>query len=360
LREAAGNKSYPDIGAMKALALDPARAALARRYADRSFATHAAYNLIVDRDRAKFSAWYELFPRSTTSETDRHGTFRDVEARLPAVAKMGFDVLYLPPIHPIGHINRKGANNALTADPKDVGSPWAIGSAEGGHKNILPQLGSLADFKRLLQSASELGIDIALDIAFQCAPDHPYVEAHPDWFKHRPDGSVQYAENPPKKYQDIYPFDFECDDWRGLWSELKSVVEYWISQGVRIFRIDNPHTKPFPFWEWLIGEIQRARPDIMFLAEAFTRPKIMHRLAKLGFTQSYTYFTWRNTKGELTEYFTELSHGAGRDYFRPNVWPNTPDILHESLQSGLRAVFASRLILAATLSATVSMARPTS
>jgi starch synthase (maltosyl-transferring) len=359
LREAAGNKSYPDIGAMKALALDPARAALARRYADRSFATHAAYNLIVDRDRAKFSAWYELFPRSTTSETDRHGTFRDVEARLPAVAKMGFDVLYLPPIHPIGHINRKGANNALTADPKDVGSPWAIGSAEGGHKNILPQLGSLADFKRLLQSASELGIDIALDIAFQCAPDHPYVEAHPDWFKHRPDGSVQYAENPPKKYQDIYPFDFECDDWRGLWSELKSVVEYWISQGVRIFRIDNPHTKPFPFWEWLIGEIQRARPDIMFLAEAFTRPKIMHRLAKLGFTQSYTYFTWRNTKGELTEYFTELSHGAGRDYFRPNVWPNTPDILHESLQSGLRAVFASRLILAATLSANYGIYGPT-
>jgi starch synthase (maltosyl-transferring) len=359
LREASTNKNYRDIGAMKALALDPARATLARRYADRTLSTDVSYDLIVDRDRASFSSWYELFPRSTAFEPEKHGTFRDVAARLPAIARMGFDVLYLPPIHPIGRINRKGPNNALTAQPQDVGSPWAIGSAEGGHKDILPQLGTLTDFKYLLESARELGIDIALDIAFQCAPDHPYVATHPNWFKHRPDGSVQYAENPPKKYQDIYPFDFENEDWRGLWSELKSVVEYWISQGVRIFRIDNPHTKPFPFWEWLIGEIKQSRPDAIFLAEAFTRPKIMHRLAKLGFTQSYTYFTWRNSKRELVEYFTELSHGPGRDYFRPNVWPNTPDILHESLQSGLRAVFASRLVLAATLSANYGIYGPT-
>ena len=359
LREAAANRTYPDIGAMKALALDPARATVARRYPDRRLASTASYDLIVDRDRAKFSSWYELFPRSTAFEPEKHGTFRDVAARLPAIARMGFDVLYLPPIHPIGRINRKGANNALTAEPNDVGSPWAIGSVEGGHKDILPQLGTLADFKQLLESARELGIDIALDIAYQCAPDHPYVTIHPEWFKHRPDGSVQYAENPPKKYQDIYPFDFESEDWRALWSELKSVVEYWISQGVRIFRIDNPHTKPFPFWEWLIGEIKQNRPDTIFLAEAFTRPKIMHRLAKLGFTQSYTYFTWRNSKRELVEYFTELSHGPGRDYFRPNVWPNTPDILHEALQSGLRAVFASRLVLAATLSANYGIYGPT-
>jgi starch synthase (maltosyl-transferring) len=247
----------------------------------------------------------------------------------------------------------------LVAKPEDVGSPWAIGAAEGGHKDILPQLGTLEDFRRLLAKARELGIEVALDIAFQCAPDHPYVKAHPQWFKHRPDGSVQYAENPPKKYQDIYPFDFETEDWRALWDELRSIMDFWIAQGVKIFRVDNPHTKAFGFWEWVIDAIKRAQPDVIFLAEAFTRPKLMHRLAKLGFTQSYTYFTWRNTKQELTDYFTDLALGPGRQYYRPNVWPNTPDILHETLQSGLRPVFAARLVLAATLAANYGIYGPT-
>jgi starch synthase (maltosyl-transferring) len=348
-----------DAAALKALALDPARASLVARYPDTRFAALASLEISVDRKRAGFSSWYELFPRSAAPDPTRHGNFKDVEARLPYVAEMGFDVLYFPPIQPIGRVNRKGVNNALEAKPGDVGSPWAIGSAEGGHKQILPELGSLEDFKRLNARARSLGMEIALDIAFQCAPDHPYVSEHPDWFKHRPDGSVQYAENPPKKYQDIYPFDFETDDWRALWEELKSVIEFWIGQGVRIFRVDNPHTKAFPFWEWVIGEIRSATPDAIFLAEAFTRPKVMHRLAKLGFTQSYTYFTWRNTKRELTEYFTELAQGPGTQYFRPNVWPNTPDILQETLQSGLRAVFATRLILAATLSANYGIYGPT-
>jgi starch synthase (maltosyl-transferring) len=341
---------HADAAAMQSLALDPARALIARRHADRSLAASMSLELVADRKRAQFSSWYELFPRLAASENGPHGTFRDVQGRLPYLARMGFDVLYLPPIHPIGRINRKGANNALVPLPGDVGSPWAIGSAEGGHKDILPQLGTLADFKALLWAARELGIEIALDLAFQCAPDHPYVLAHPNWFKHRPDGSVQYAENPPKKYQDIYPLDFESTDWRGLWVELKGVMEYWVAQGVWVFRVDNPHTKAFAFWEWSIGEIKRATPEVIFLAEAFTRPKVMHRLAKLGFTQSYTYFTWRTTKSELVEYFTELGNGPGRDYFRPNVWPNTPDILPESLQSGLRSAFSGRLILAATLS----------
>jgi starch synthase (maltosyl-transferring) len=348
-----------DTASLKALALDPARASLVARYPDRRFAAAASLDVAVNRKRAEFSSWYELFPRSAASEPTRHGNFKDVEARLPYVAEMGFDVLYFPPIQPIGRVNRKGANNALAAKPGDVGSPWAIGSAEGGHKQILPELGSLEDFKSLIVRARSLGLEIALDLAFQCAPDHPYVHEHPGWFKHRPDGSVQYAENPPKKYQDIYPFDFETDDWRALWEELKSVIEFWVEQGVRIFRVDNPHTKAFAFWEWVIDEIRRATPDVIFLAEAFTRPKVMHRLAKLGFTQSYTYFTWRNTKRELTEYFTELAQGPGRQYFRPNVWPNTPDILQETLQSGLRAVFAARLILAATLSANYGIYGPT-
>jgi starch synthase (maltosyl-transferring) len=247
----------------------------------------------------------------------------------------------------------------LRARSDDVGSPWAIGAAEGGHKDILPQLGSFDDFGRLLSKAQEFGIEIAMDIAFQCAPDHPYVTQHPLWFKHRPDGSVQYAENPPKKYQDIYPFDFETSDWRALWNELKSVVDFWMARGVRIFRVDNPHTKPFGFWEWLIAETKRDNPDVIFLAEAFTRPKVMHRLAKLGFSQSYTYFTWRNTKQELTDYFTELSLSARRQYYRPNVWPNTPDILPETLQSGQRPIYAARLILAATLAANFGIYGPT-
>ncbi len=341
LRATAEDRSgLPDVAAMQGVGLDPAKGAIVKRYADRRFAASSTLELVADRRRAQFSSWYELFPRIAPTEHGPHGTFRDVQARLPYMARMGFDVLYMPPIHPIGRVNRKGTNNALVSGPEDVGSPWAIGSAQGGHKDILPELGSLADFKALLQAARALGIEIALDLAFQCAPDHPYVRAHPEWFKHRPDGTVQYAENPPKKYQDIYPFDFESADWRGLWDELKSIMDYWIAQGVRIFRVDNPHTKAFAFWEWSIGEVTRAHPDVIFLAEAFTRPKVMHRLAKLGFTQSYTYFTWRTTKRELVEYFTELSNGPGRDYFRPNVWPNTPDILQEALQSGLRSVFA--------------------
>ena len=354
---AAGADGEPS--AQKALALDDARAAIVARHADRSLAATAELELVADRKRAGFSSWYEMFPRSAATEPGHHGTFRDVEARLPYLAGMGFDVLYFPPIHPIGRINRKGTNNTLTAGPEDVGSPWAIGAAEGGHKDILPQLGTLEEFRRLLAQARELGIEIALDVAFQCAPDHPYVKAHPQWFKHRPDGSVQYAENPPKKYQDIYPFDFETSDWRALWDELKSIVDFWITQGVKIFRVDNPHTKTFDFWEWLIGAVKRDQPEAIFLAEAFTRPKLMHRLAKLGFSQSYTYFTWRNTKQELTDYFTDLALGPGRRYYRPNVWPNTPDILHETLQSGLRPIFAARLVLAATLSANYGIYGPT-
>jgi starch synthase (maltosyl-transferring) len=348
-----------DAAAQKALALDAARAAIVTRYADRGLAASLSLELVADRERAGFSSWYEMFPRSAGVEPGHHGTFRDVEARLPYLADMGFDVLYFPPIHPIGRINRKGTNNALVAKAGDVGSPWAIGAAEGGHKDILPQLGSLEDFHHLLARAQALGIEIALDIAFQCAPDHPYVKAHPQWFKHRPDGSVQYAENPPKKYQDIYPFDFETEDWRALWDELKSIVDFWIAQGVKIFRVDNPHTKTFGFWEWMINAIKRDHPDVIFLAEAFTRPKLMHRLAKLGFSQSYTYFTWRNSKQELTDYFTDLALGPGRQYYRPNVWPNTPDILHEVLQSGLRPVFAARLVLAATLAANYGIYGPT-
>lgn len=347
-----------DKVAMKALALNVARAELVARHPDKRFATSVTRELVVDRKLAQFGAWYEMFPRSASAVPGQHGTFRDVEARLPYIADMGFDVLYLPPIHPIGRINRKGKNNALTAEPDDTGSPWAIGAKEGGHKAILPALGTFDEFRSLAASARAFGLEIALDIAFQCAPDHPYVEQHPKWFRHRPDGSVQYAENPPKKYQDIYPFDFESEDWQTLWNELKSIFDFWIVQGVRVFRVDNPHTKSFAFWEWVIGEVKREHPDAMFLSEAFTRPKVMHRLAKLGFTQSYTYFTWRNTKYELTEYFNELAHGPGRHYFRPNVWPNTPDILHETLQSGLRSVFMARLVLAATLAASYGIYGP--
>ena len=358
--EAMADAAASDPAALKAAALDEPLALLMARHPDRRFqANHAAeLPLFVDRPRARFSSWYELFPRSASGQAGRHGTLRDVEARLPSIAAMGFDVLYLPPIHPVGRDKRKGPNNTLAAGPDDVGSPWAIGAAEGGHKDILPALGTLDDFRALVASAAKLGIDVALDIAFQCAPDHPYVSAHPSWFRHRPDGSVQYAENPPKKYQDIYPFNFETDDWQALWLELKSVFEHWIAQGVRVFRVDNPHTKSFAFWEWVIDALRAEHPELIFLAEAFTRPAVMHRLAKLGFSQSYTYFTWRQTKRELTEYFTELSQGAGREYFRPNAWPNTPDILPEHLHSGERAVFMARLVLAATLSANYGIYGP--
>jgi starch synthase (maltosyl-transferring) len=304
----------------------------------------------VDRKKAGFSTWYEMFPRSCTDKPGDHGTFKDCEVRLPYIADMGFDVLYLPPIHPIGRTNRKGKNNSMIAGGSDPGTPWAIGSEEGGHKSIHPQLGTLKDFRHLITAASKYNIEIALDIAFQCSPDHPYVRQHPGWFLWRPDGTVQYAENPPKKYQDIYPINFETDDRQALWEELKDVVLYWAKQGVRIFRVDNPHTKPFRFWEWLIAEIKKDYPDALFLAEAFTRPKIMYRLAKLGFTQSYTYFTWRNTKAELTEYLTELTQSDVKDFFRPSLWTNTPDILHEYLQIGGRPAFMTRLVLAATLS----------
>jgi starch synthase (maltosyl-transferring) len=333
---------------------------LARRYPDPELTLQyePPFPVEVDRERARFSTWYELFPRSASATPGKHGTFADVEARLPYIAGMGFDVLYLPPIHPIGQSERKGPNNKTTANEGDPGSPWAIGGAEGGHKSIHPQLGTLDDFRKLVARAGELGIEVALDIAFQCSPDHPYVREHPEWFAKRPDGTIQYAENPPKKYQDIYPFNFECEAWRELWEELKSVVELWIAQGVRIFRVDNPHTKPFPFWDWLIAEVKRARPDVIFLAEAFTRPKVMYRLAKGGFTQSYTYFSWRNTKWELTEYFRELTTPPARDFFRPNLWPNTPDILTEHLQFGGRPAFMSRLVLAATLGASYGIYGP--
>jgi starch synthase (maltosyl-transferring) len=349
-----------DAAALKRLALDDDLAALAAKYPDRGHEVSHEPELAVtvDRERARHSSWYEMFPRSASADPRRHGTFRDCELRLPYVAGMGFDVLYLPPIHPIGRIRRKGRNNTLDPAAEDVGSPWAIGSSEGGHKAVHPALGTLEDFRSLVQRAAGMGIEVALDIAFQCAPDHPYVKEHPEWFSWRPDGTVQYAENPPKKYQDIYPFNFETEAWRELWEELKSIFEFWIAQGVTIFRVDNPHTKPFAFWEWAITSLKAAHPDLIFLSEAFTRPKIMHRLAKAGFTQSYTYFTWRNTKQELTEYFTELSQGEGREYFRPNVWPNTPDILHERLQHGGRPVFCSRLLLAATLSANYGIYGP--
>ena len=334
--------------------------ALMWRNAERAFATRYPVELLieVDRPRAAFSAWYEMFPRSAAAEEGRHGTFRDVEAHLPRIARMGFDVLYFPPIHPIGLTYRKGRNNQASAEAGDAGSPWAIGGAEGGHKDVHPQLGTVEDFERLLGKAKESGIEVAMDIAFQASPDHPYVAEHPSWFLTRPDGTIQYAENPPKKYQDIYPFHFESEDWQELWDELRDVFAFWARKGVRIFRVDNPHTKPLPFWEWCIRDLKREWPDLLFLAEAFTRPKIMYRLAKAGFTQSYTYFAWRNTKYELTEYFEEIARPPVSDFFRPNVWPNTPDILADFLQYGGRPAFTMRFILAATLSANYGIYGP--
>jgi starch synthase (maltosyl-transferring) len=313
--------------------------------------------VVVDPLKARFSSWYEMFPRSARGD-GRHATFEDVAARLPYVQEMGFDVLYFPPIHPIGTTARKGRNNAVCAQPGDVGSPWAIGAKEGGHKAVLPDLGTLEDFRHLVSEAEKRGMEVALDIAFQCSPDHPYVREHPEWFRARPDGTVQYAENPPKKYQDIYPFDFETPAWRSLWEELKSVFEFWVGQGVTIFRVDNPHTKALSFWEWCIRELKARHPELIFLSEAFTRPRVMHKLAKIGFTQSYTYFTWRNSKAELIEYFTELTQEPAREYFRPSVWPNTPDILHASLQSAGRPAFIVRVVLAATAAANYGLYGP--
>ncbi|MDX1658669.1 MAG: alpha-1,4-glucan--maltose-1-phosphate maltosyltransferase [Nitriliruptorales bacterium] len=327
---------------------------------DRRFATtfDRTLEIRVDRERARFSSWYEFFPRSAAPEPGRHGTFDDAIARLPYVASMGFDVVYLPPIHPIGKTHRKGPNNVTEAGPDDPGSPWAIGSSEGGHKSVHPELGTLEDFDRFVAAADEHGLEVALDIAFQCSPDHPWVSEHPEWFKERPDGSIQYAENPPKKYQDIYPLNFESDDAEGLWTELKSVFEFWIDRGVTIFRVDNPHTKSFPFWQWCLDELTREHPDTIFLSEAFTRPKVMYELAKVGFTQSYTYFAWRNRKWEIEQYYNELHRTEVADFFRPNSWPNTPDILTEFLQYGGRAAFVQKLILAATLTANYGIYGP--
>ena len=302
---------------LKPEAVDERLVFMAMSYADRSNATiYKELRITVDPIRARFSTWYEMFPRSC-------GTFRDCEQILPEIAAMGFDVLYFPPIHPIGTTHRKGKNNSTEAAPGEPGSPWAIGSKQGGHKAVHPELGRLDDFRRLVVAAKSGGIDIALDLAYQCAPDHPYVKEHLEWFRLRPDGTVQYAENPPKKYEDIYPFEFETSQWRSLWEELKSIVEFWIEQGVRIFRVDNPHTKPFDFWEWMIRDLKKKHPDLIFLSEAFTRPNLMYRLAKLGFTQSYTYFTWRNTKKDLIEYFTELTQTEVREFFR--LWRPVQD-----------------------------------
>ena len=367
-RASRGDRSTLDLAAEKLrgasaeaqlIALDERLAAALTRYADREHQTEydRVLEVVVDSECARFSTWYELFPRST-ADGIRHGTFRDVERWLPHIASLGFDVLYFPPIHPIGTTFRKGRNNTLTPEPDDVGSPWAIGSPDGGHKAILSDLGTLQDFHHLRDRAREFGIELALDIAFQASPDHPYVTENESWFRHRPDGTIQYAENPPKKYQDIYPFDFESDDASGLWRELRSVFEYWIEQGVRIFRVDNPHTKPFAFWAWAIATLKAAHPDLIFLSEAFTRPKVMYRLAKLGFTQSYTYFAWRNHKAELIEYFNEVTQPPVADFFRPNLWPNTPDILTEKLQTGGRAAFMQRIALAATLGANYGIYGP--
>jgi starch synthase (maltosyl-transferring) len=311
-----------------------------------------------ERVRARFSAWYEMFPRSCSDIPGRHGTFQDCIKRLPYISEMGFDILYLPPVHPIGNTNRKGKNNRIHAKPEDPGSPWAIGSAEGGHRSIHPDLGTLEDFRNLLAEARKYKIEIAMDMAFQCSPDHPYANTHRNWFRIRPDNTIQFAENPPKKYEDIYPFDFETTDGESLWKELLDVMRFWIHQGIHIFRVDNPHTKPLPFWEWLISEIKQEFPEIIFLAEAFTRPKIMYRLAKCGFTQSYTYFTWRNLKHEIEQYFNELTQTNAKEFFWPNLWPNTPDILPEYLQLGGRPAFLIRLTLAATLSSNYGIYGP--
>lgn len=349
-----------DIAALVAIALHDDLSAMMRNHRRQDIISiyPQTYTLEAERKKAAYSTWYELFPRSASNDEGKHGTFKDVVRLLPRVAKMGFDVLYFPPIHPIGELNRKGKNNSLTAGPDDPGSPWAIGNRLGGHKAIHPQLGTLADFKALVAEAAKYKIEIAMDIAYQCAPDHPYVKEHPQWFKWRPDGTVQYAENPPKKYEDILPFNFETDDWQNLWQELKSVIEYWIAAGITIFRIDNPHTKAFKFWQWMIAEVRKQHPEVLFLAEAFTRPRVMERLAKAGFNQSYTYFTWRNNQYELQEYLNELTRTEMRYYFRPNFWPNTPDILPPALIHGGDNAHIMRLILAATLSSNYGLYGP--
>ena len=345
--------SEGELGPRVAAGLNESLSAFMARYPDRSQSTHFGRVLpvLVERERARFGAWYEMFPRSAGQDPSRSATFAEAAGMLAYVASMGFDVLYLPPVHPIGRSFRKGPNNALVAEPDDPGSPWAIGSEQGGHTAVEPGLGTLEDFDAFVAAAAAQGLEIALDIAFQASPDHPYVRDHPDWFRRRRDGTIKYAENPPKKYQDIYPLNFESEDWRALWQELKDIFEFWIQHGVKIFRVDNPHTKPFRFWAWVLAELSRDHPDVIFLAEAFTRPKIMKHLAKVGFSQSYSYFTWRNAKDEIIEYFTELTATPVREYLRPNLFANTPDILHAYLQRGGRPAFQVRLVLAATLGA---------
>ena len=321
-------------------------------FADEASRLERPLEVYVDRAEAVFSAWYELFPRSQGRDPSKHGTFADTTRRLPEIAALGFDVIYLPPIHPIGVTHRKGRNNNPVGSPGDVGSPWAIGAAEGGHTSVHPQLGTLADFEVLVASARDFGLEIALDFALQCSPDHPWVKEHPEWFFIRPDGSIRYAENPPKKYEDIYPINFWCKDRQALWQACRDAVLFWIARGVKIFRVDNPHTKPLSFWEWLIRDVQAVHPETIFLSESFTRPKRMKSLGKLGFTQSYTYFTWKNSAWELKDYLNELAHTEMAEYYRPNFFANTPDILHEFLQTGGRPAFRLRLLLAATLSPT--------
>ena len=325
---------------------------LMRTYPDRASSTQyaPAPRVIVDREQARFAAWYEFFPRSAEGLADRGSTFRDCLSRVDDAKRMGFDVIYFPPIHPIGNTNRKGRNNSVTSEPGEPGVPYAIGSEWGGHKAIEPALGTFEDFAWLENEIRQRGMEIALDFAINCSPDHPYVREHPEWFYKRPDGTIKYAENPPKKYEDIYPLNFRCDNWRALWEEMKSVILFWADRGIRIFRVDNPHTKPVAFWEWLISGVRARYSDVIFLSEAFTKPKMMKALAKAGFNQSYTYFTWRTNKQEITEYFTELTQTDMRDYFRANLWPNTPDILPKHLQEGGRPAFMIRAVLAATLS----------
>jgi len=340
-------------------AIGPALHALLLAHPQKQFMTeYPTRQVSVDRKKAGFSTWYELFPRSASSTEGQHGTFKDVEALLPRVVEMGFDTLYMPPIHPIGRINRKGKNNSTTAEAGEPGSCWGVGADEGGHTAIHPELGNLKDFKRLIKAAGKAGIEVAMDIAFQCTPDHPWVKEHPQWFRWRSDGSVQYAENPPKKYQDILPIYFETEDWKNLWQALLEVVTYWMEQGVRVFRIDNPHTKPYRFWEWLIAEVKKIDHGVIFLSEAFSRPAVMHQLAKCGFTQSYSYFTWRQNKHEFAQYMQDLTTGPGREYFRANFWPNTPDILPWHLQTSNEAVYALRYFLAATLNSNVGIYGP--
>lgn len=323
-----------------------------RAVADRSTATRydRMLEVVVDPLNARFAAWYEIFPRSQGTDPSRGATFREAAFRVPEIARMGFDVLYMPPIHPIGSTNRKGKNNARVCEPGDPGSPYAIGSSRGGHMAVEPSLGSLEDFDAFVGVCSRNGMAVALDFAIQCSPDHPYLREHPEWFAKRPDGTIKYAENPPKKYEDIHHLNFDCDAWESLWEEMARIVEFWIGHGVKIFRVDNPHTKPLPFWKWLIDRIKKDHPDVTFLAEAFTRPKMMKALAKVGFSQSYTYFTWRNEKGELTEYLTELTQSEMKEFYRGNFFANTPDILPFFLQTGGRAAFKIRAVLASTLS----------